>query len=146
MNRFWSKVDISGKCWEWQAGKFSNGYGAFGIEGKLLRAHRVAYSLVHGPIPDGLWVCHHCDNKGCVKPSHLFLGTNSDNQNDSVAKGRNADKRGEKNGQSKLREDDVHEIRRLYSLGVMQILLAKMWRISRSHVSGIITRTKWRHI
>lgn len=150
MQRFWDKVDTSGDCWEWQASTRGKGtgdtsYGAFRFDGKIILAHRFAYSLVFGNIPDGLCVCHHCDNPLCVNPSHLFLGVQKDNIQDAIAKGR-FNTRGENCGMSRLCENDVHEIRRLRSLGVKQPLLAKMWRIGHTNVSYIINRRRWRHI
>lgn len=91
--RFWSKVNRKdGGCWEWAAGRFSYGYGAFKrrVDGawKQQKAHRLAYEWLVGPIPDGLIVCHACDNPPCCNPDHLFLGTQLDNQRDMIAKGR----------------------------------------------------------
>ncbi len=86
--RFWAKVLKTDNCWEWQGAKFSHGYGQFKIQGKVWQVHRLAYTLSVGPIPDGMLICHHCDNKICARPSHLFAGTNGDNQRDSVRKGR----------------------------------------------------------
>lgn len=148
MERFWNKVDKLGDCWEWTASTDDYGYGQFGIDGKILRAHRVAYKLVYGDIPEGLCVCHHCDNPGCIRPSHLFLGTYRDNTQDAVAKGRmkQPDNRGEKHGMSKLVEDDIHDIRQLNSSGVERKLLAKMWEVSEVHISNIVNRKKWKHI
>lgn len=91
VERFWSKVDRSGDCWEWQASRSTHGYGFFGRDGKVLYAHRVSYEITNGLIPKGpkrLHVCHHCDNPPCVRPDHLFLGTASDNLNDAYRKGR----------------------------------------------------------
>lgn len=90
-DRFWSKVDTDGDCWEWQAAKNPKGYGFFGLgrrgDGHAL-AHRVAYELTTGSIPDGLCVLHKCDNPGCVRPDHLWLGTRADNNRDMIGKGR----------------------------------------------------------
>ena len=96
--RFWSKVNQRGPddCWEWQEGKSKQGYGQFTLYGAHLRAHRFAWMLTHGPIPDEMLVCHKCDNPPCCNPSHLFLGTHLDNQRDKKAKGRCAT--GERNG------------------------------------------------
>lgn len=96
--RFWAKVDKSPHptgCWVWTAGKAS-GYGQFSIGRKFILAHRFAFENTKGPIPEGLLVCHSCDNKPCVNPAHLWTGTSLDNTRDAVAKGRTA--RGDRAG------------------------------------------------
>jgi hypothetical protein len=104
--RFWSKVDRSGptpphmpelgNCWVWTRSRFRSGYGCVCIEGKTMRAHRVAWELAHGRIPAKLWVLHKCDNAACVRIDHLFIGTTDANMADMVAKGRQA--AGERHG------------------------------------------------
>lgn len=86
--RFWAKVDKSGDCWLWTGHKGSSGYGIFWIQRRPTQAHRLAYELSIGPIPHGLFACHHCDNPPCVRPAHLFLGTAKDNYWDARTKGR----------------------------------------------------------
>jgi hypothetical protein len=89
--RFWAKVRKSEGCWEWVGSKIPKGYGNIGISyrpPKSALAHRVSWEIHFGPIPGGMFVCHHCDNPGCVRPDHLFLGTNLDNIRDSESKGR----------------------------------------------------------
>jgi hypothetical protein len=88
--RFWAKVAKSDGCWEWQAVRSSQGYGAFRPtpESKQRSAHCYSWELAFGPIPDGLWVLHRCDNRVCVRPEHLFVGSASDNAQDAIAKGR----------------------------------------------------------
>jgi hypothetical protein len=77
--RFWSKVDQSGDCWLWQAAKDRHGYGRFTLAGKVQRAHRLAYEMFHGPIPDGMEIDHRCHTKHCVQPGHLRLATGKQN-------------------------------------------------------------------
>jgi hypothetical protein len=94
-DKFWANTKPQGDCIIW-LGPHWNGYGKVYANGKMHWAHRVAWMLSNGEIPSGLWVCHHCDNRPCVNPSHLFLGTRSDNMKDSGNKGRLAEFRKEK--------------------------------------------------
>lgn len=143
--RFWPKVAKGEGCWEWRAGKFPSGYGAFCFRGrKAARAHRVAWILTNGEIPAGLLVLHRCDNRACVRPDHLFLGTNDDNMRDMVEKGRAA--RGERNAFAKLNPDRVREIRALGAAGVSQYAIADRFGITQALVWLVVNRKAWRHV
>lgn len=110
--RFMDKVlvDTQG-CWEWNASKNMWGYGRFSYMGRADKAHRVAYQLFIGQIPTGMFVCHRCDNRSCVRPDHLFLGTAKDNTSDMIGKGRQTLKPGEDHPCAKLTWPQVDYIR-----------------------------------
>lgn len=89
--RFWAKIDKTGSCWEWRGAVSGNGYPCFKINGRQHNAMRAAWYVVYGEMPPRhIHVCHHCDNRRCVRPDHLFLGTAKDNAQDMIAKGRKA--------------------------------------------------------
>ncbi len=129
--RFWAKVTKGEGCWEWQGAPSANGYGMIKAEGKYIGAHRYSWELYKGAIPDGLFVCHACDNRRCVRPDHLFLGTNQDNQLDALAKGRiktgveshghlQPHPCGEENPNAKLTDAKVREIRERYAAELIE--------------------------
>ena len=144
-SRFWSKVDKCGddECWPWTATKSRLGYGKFtlGVNNKV-NAHRYSYEIANGPIPDGMLVCHGCDNPPCVNPKHLFVGTHKDNMQDAVKKGRAA--RGSRLPQTKLTDAQVLEAVSLAKDRSRTIeSVAKLYGISGEHL-GSLMRGKYR--
>ena len=150
-HRFASKSsrDEATGCLVWSGARFQNGYGAFKLGRQERRAHRVAWALAHGEIPAGMLVLHACDNRACVEPSHLFLGTHHDNMADMVAKGRAA--RGISNGAARrattrLTAADVRRIRLYLRDGLSQGEVAMMFGTSQSNVSYIHRGINWAHV
>lgn len=157
LQRFHSFIpkNKSDQCWEWTGSRML-GYGRFDINGKTYRAHAINYFLSTGVWPLGLCCCHTCDNRLCVNPSHLFIGTDADNMADKVRKGRQASgnkirsrntARGTRQGSAKLTDEKAAEIRRLYATGLyFQRELGEMFGIKQTAVSRIILRTRWKHV
>lgn len=180
VERFWSKVDKNGPvipyvgtpCWTWIAYKNPLGYGVFNAD-KINSAHRFSYELHYGKIPEGMLVCHKCDNPSCVNPEHLFLGTDKDNMIDRDKKGRRKNlrkgdnhfyhihpeksyfsrekfvpkARGEKHGMAVLTEEKVIEIREIYSKHEMSFpKLAKKYGVGMTTIWHIVKRDTWKHI
>jgi HNH endonuclease len=152
-SRFWSKVDKSNDksdCWMWTAGRDDWGYGLISMRrthqikrNDKIRAHRLAYLLTYGEIPDGLLVCHTCDNPACCNPSHLWLGTNADNIRDMWDKGRR-NQRGEAHPRAKLTQRDVDEIRARYRPWVVtQKALAREYGVGQPIIGKIINYQHW---
>jgi hypothetical protein len=143
--RFYAKVHIpqdADACWEWRS-ILSRGYGRFLVNGRMRRAHRVAWELAHGPIPDGMHVCHSCDNPRCVRVSHLWLGTIADNMADRDRKGRGAVLRGEDHGCAKLTPEAVQHIRATPKKYGSGRALARLYGVSESAVSDIRIGRSW---
>lgn len=156
-SRFWNKVHISGhdKCWLWKGGVRRgkcSGYGNFHIGRSAFTAHRVAWVMEYGPIPvgdgyHGTCVCHRCDNRLCVNPAHLFLGSHEDNIRDMMEKGRGLKAHGESHSSAKLKDEDVIEMRRLFKTGKFKrATLAKMFGIDWSAAHFVVTGKTWKHL
>ena len=148
-SRFWDKVDRRNpeECWSWQAATNGKDYGYFKTQGRLVLAHRLSWELANGPIPSGLCVLHCCDNRRCVNPAHLWLGTVIDNNRDMKEKGRarSGISRGRRNGRAKLIQSTVKEIRSLYMEGnYTQQALAMQFDLSPSQIGRIVRRESWR--
>jgi hypothetical protein len=149
-DRFWQYANTGPftDCWEWTGTITYKGYGSIGIAGRDVPAHRFSFELHNGPIPEGMLVCHHCDNRCCVNPYHLFLGTHQDNSRDMHAKGRQPyhTGKGERNASAKLTAADVRQIRELYTQGMKQAELARQFRVSCGCIFGIVHHRIWSHI
>lgn len=137
--------DLVTGCIEWTGSRVPNGYGQIRRGEVLVLAHRLAWELKHGPIPEGMKVLHTCDNPPCCNEEHLFLGTDADNSADMVAKGRQARQKGEAHGNSKLTENDVLEIRRRLVAGESQRKIAVAFGVHHSTVGGIGRGAMWAH-
>jgi len=150
IDRFFDKINLLGvgedDCWEWRAFVHPRGYGTLNVNKKMEHAHRVSWVIHYGKIPDGLCVCHKCDNRKCVNPKHLFLGTHLDNAIDRDIKGRGKipDNRGENHGMSKLTKEEILIIRELYSSGkYVQREIADIFGVCRQTISDIVNKTSW---
>ena len=147
--RFWAMVDRSGECWVWTgsrqrrpSGELS--YGRFapnGDQGPVWQAHRFSRLLADGRLPDEGKVLHHCDNPGCVRPEHLYVGTSADNNADMVSRGRIARQRGTSNPRARLTEAQVREVRRRRDEGPTP--LAQEFGVRRQSISDILAGRTW---
>lgn len=147
--RFLASVDRSGDCWAWTGRVDHDGYGVLGVTEKNgrtpdRRAHRIAYKLAFDRDPGKSCVCHRCDNRRCVNPDHLFLGTSEENTADRDAKSRQA--RGERQGLSKLTESTVRDIRAALRRCDRQVDVARRFGVSQSLISAVKLRQVWGHV
>jgi endogenous inhibitor of DNA gyrase (YacG/DUF329 family) len=155
--RFWAFVHKTDTCWLWTGHRDRRGYGQLTTKSLLSHvrktetASRIAWEIHNGSIPDGMFVCHHCDNPPCVRPDHLFLGTAADNVQDMLKKGRHRyvlnPRSGEQHACSKLTHAQVVEIRMKFAGGLLRhIDLAEMFGVSRQQIGSIVSHKAWRHV
>ena len=137
--RFWLSVDTTSNCWMWKGYRESKfGYGAIMMGGKRISAHRASWIINKGKIPDGLQVLHNCDSPGCVRPDHLFLGTQADNMRDMAKKERQANR--------KLKTDEVLAIRKFYIPYKNSRELADKYGVTQDTIRDITERRTWTHV
>ena len=155
IDRFWGRVDKENsttfyngtRCWEWAGTVGKKGYGEICFYDRAEKAHRVSYKLTKGD-PSDLFVCHHCDNRKCVNPDHLFLGTQQDNMDDMVRKGREKYYIGEQAPSHKLTGKQVEEIRKLYNPNNVRCCslqgLADRYGVVKTTIWYIVNGKTWR--
>jgi hypothetical protein len=135
-------VPAADGCWLWTGTCTTHGF--FGWNGKMANAHRIAWMLFKGEIPEGLWVCHTCDVGICVNPDHLWLGTPKDNSQDMKRKNRHCP--GSRNGAARLNEEKVKQIKILLKEGITQRAIAKRYGVHQATIWRISKGRKWNHI
>jgi hypothetical protein len=149
IQRFWRQVEITDGCWIWKGYRNPLGYGRMRVHGlgkAMILAHHISYEIHHGPVPDGGWVLHHCDNPPCVRPDHIYLGTPKQNSQDAVSRGRWADLRGENNNFARLTETSVREIKRRIAEGERCAAIARAFGVSYGAIYEIIKGRNWSHV
>lgn len=144
--RLWSHVDRGGadECWPFTASLGSTGYGRLTVDGRLTKAHRIAYELVHGPIPDGGCVLHACDNPPCCNPAHLRVGTQAENTADKLERDRQP--RGIRHWGAKLNDEKVREMRRLRDEGLTFKAIGRRFRVHHVTARHACLGITWGHV
>lgn len=146
ISRFEAKINKTDGCWEWTASCAGKGYGQMKLpkQRKQEYSHRLAYLIYKGPILDGHYVCHTCDNPKCCNPDHLFLGTCKENLQDMKSKNRHL--AGEKNSMAKLTAEDIEKIKVCIAAGMSQRQIGKAFGVHQSAISKINIGRRWHHL
>lgn len=142
--RLMARVQFGPGCWVWMGGLGAGGYGTIRIcRGETERTHRLSWRLANGPIPEGMCVCHSCDNRACVNPGHLFLGSRLDNNRDRHQKNRSRGPKGEAHGNAVMTAEKVRAIR---ASSETVNALTKAYGCSRGCIRHILARRTWAHV
>jgi hypothetical protein len=165
--RLLKKKKIKKSCWEWQGFIMPNGYGRMSFKGKDQYVHRLSFAAFIGEIPKGKIICHSCDNRKCINPKHLWIGTFKENTQDACTKGKmkgfsrkvhseesknkmrkphNINRKGEKHPNAILDENKVKEIRNLFSQGLTRKEISEIFKITKNCVKDVVLRRSWKHI
>lgn len=144
--KFHASYQTGEGCWEWAQTKFANGYGAVCYGGRVLQAHRVSYVLEHGSVETSKFVCHKCDNPACVRPDHLFLGTQKQNMADMLTKGRGNVRHGEYSGSAKLNDGKVRFARIAHQCGMTYTRIGQIFGVSYKTIEQAVKRQRWAHV
>ncbi len=172
--RFWSRIEKTQTCWLWRGSAHPDGYGRLSVSSTWVKAHRFAWSLANGPIPERGVIAHRCDTPLCVRPDHLFLTDIAGNNADMKAKGRVASgdrngtkthperlrrgdghharlrpetlTRGEAHPMTSLTEQDVRTIRREHQVGTSMGALARRFGVDKTSIFNVVHRRTWRHV
>jgi hypothetical protein len=145
-DRFWASVTRTDGCWEWLGTVLDSGYGQVWANGKRRRAHRVSWELSNGALPAEALVLHRCDNRKCVRPEHLYVGTHVQNMLDRSERERVHHPIGITHPAAKLTDRIVQNIRERSRAGETQRSLAKTYRVSQATISMVVTRKHWGHV
>jgi hypothetical protein len=146
IDRFLAKVNKTDDCWIWTGCLNSDGYGNFRYKGRTISAHRFSYIVSYGEIPEAMSVCHHCDVRNCINPSHLFLGTHLENMRDCSLKKRIRQQLGEKNNNAVLTSSMVLKMRSLYANGVSFPEIQKIFNTKKTATRCAIKGITWKHV
>jgi hypothetical protein len=147
---FWAKVNknigMNKTCWEWTGKSLMSGYGRMRFNGSYKGTHRISWEISNGDIPKRLSVLHKCDNRLCVNPEHLFLGTQKDNMLDMISKGRSNPQQGDSHCHAKLKKDQVLLIRKRLAQGESQTALSHEFNVHQTTIYDIKAQRSWKHL
>jgi hypothetical protein len=148
--RLWGRISEAGECWLYTGYLTPYGYGQLSYQNRQWLAHRLAWFLTHGAIPEDKLVCHTCDTRACVRPEHLYVGSYADNNRDTRTRGRHGSGHtslsGERNGHAKLSAAAVSQIRSRRCAGESAVALARQHGVTRNTIYDVCSGRSWKHL